>query len=111
MVIPKEAIYILGKIVWQLWTGQHPRPSDQLPADMAEPARSIINDCIEYRVESIEGLRRKYVNDRLVCTRRGGFNLNETSVMESLQEKRRDARRGMDESVETKKKLFRVSSI
>ena len=28
--------------------------------DMEEPVRSIINDCINYKVKSIEGLRSKY---------------------------------------------------
>ena len=63
-VSAKEAMYILGKALWQLWTGKHPRATDQLTEDIPEPVHSIIRECcidVEPVCSNIEELRVKYV--------------------------------------------------
>jgi hypothetical protein len=56
----KEGMYILGKTLWQLWTKEHRRAEDRLEEPAAEPARSIIHDCVNHEVDTIEKLRIKY---------------------------------------------------
>jgi tRNA A-37 threonylcarbamoyl transferase component Bud32 len=55
-----EGMYVLGKTLWQLWTKKHPKAEDQLAEQVPEPACSIIYDCVEYNVDTIDKLRRKY---------------------------------------------------
>ena len=56
----KEGMYILGKTLWQLWTKKHPSVEDRLSEHVLKPACSIIHDCVEYKVDTIEKLGRKY---------------------------------------------------
>lgn len=56
----KEGMYILSKMLWQLWMKEHPKGEDQLAQHVPEPARSIIHDCEKYKVDTIEKLRTKY---------------------------------------------------
>src|SRR5208282_1340605 len=57
----KDAIYILGKTLWQLWTLEHPREEDKLPDRIPEAARKIIYDCcIATTHNTIEELGRKH---------------------------------------------------
>ena len=59
---PREALYILGKTLWQLWTAKHPQLSDQLSAvDIPEMVRSIIVDSIDGGVNTVDELFRKHV--------------------------------------------------
>ena len=57
----KDAIYILGKALWQLWTCPLGIPAKELPDGIPEPARSIIYDCcIARKFTSIEKLQRAW---------------------------------------------------
>ena len=59
---PREALYILGKTLWQLWMAKHPQLSDQLSAvDIPEMVRSIIVDSIDGGVNTMDELFRKHV--------------------------------------------------
>jgi len=59
-VTAREGLYILGKTLWQLWTKKHPAAEDQLGDEIPEPARGIIHDCVEFEVDSVNTLQRKY---------------------------------------------------
>ena len=57
----RTGIFILGKILWQLWSRKHPKTQDKLETfDIPEQARSIIYDCVSNQVATIEGLLKKY---------------------------------------------------
>jgi hypothetical protein len=63
----KEGMYILGKTLWQLWMKEHPKFGDQLAEQVTEPARSIIHDCLQFKVDTIEKLRIKYCISSQEC--------------------------------------------
>ena len=54
----RDALYILGKTLWELWTSDI--PEGELPTSILEPAQKIIVDCISERYNSIKDVRIKY---------------------------------------------------
>ena len=64
---PREALYILGKTLLQLWTAKHPQLSDQLSADDIPVAvRSTIVNCIDGGVDTVDELFRKHVCNKVM---------------------------------------------
>lgn len=61
----KDGLFTLGKMLWQLWTKDHPAAENELPKNIPEPARSIIYDCcVESMFSNIDELQSDYVSRR-----------------------------------------------
>lgn len=63
---PCDALFTLGRTLWELWTGQSPWKNDPLGEVVNETARKIIKECEEGIVGSITELSRKFVPSRSV---------------------------------------------